>query len=295
MKPVNTSSAQKKKEGFEGQLACILPQVKVRFCAQHVFCKNLYITDMGYYPLAAHHERERPKGCTQYILIHCVKGKGWYSIANKRYEVKSNEFFIIPPGTAHYYGAHEKDPWSIYWLHFCGADAGFYYQLLTKIQGKAPVSAAVSTSRHLIFYDILQHLELPDNADNLIYGCSCVHAYLSSFLNTQIKLSVNENDVIQQCITFMKQNLDKPLRLDEISAAVGLSSSHLSSLFKKQVKSSPIHLFTSLKIQKACQMLMDRSHNIKTISYSLGYEDQYHFSRVFKKIMGISPKHFKNK
>ncbi|WP_084490190.1 AraC family transcriptional regulator [Niabella ginsenosidivorans] len=295
MQSINSENIQKKMEGFAGQLTSILPQAKIKFCAQHIFCKNLYITDIGYYPNAAHHERERPKGCAQYILIYCVKGRGWFSIENKSYEVKPNEFFIIPAGAAHHYGAHEKDPWSIYWLHFAGNDADFYYRLLTKTQGKAPVSAVVSTSRQLIFYDIIQHLELMNNTDNIIYSCSCAHAYLSSFQNTQIKLSANENSIIQQCITFMKQNLDKPLRLDEISAEVGLSSSHLSSLFKKQVKSSPIHLFTSLKIQKACQMLMDNSHNIKTISYSLGYEDQYHFSRVFKKIMGISPKHFKNK
>lgn len=282
-------------EGFEGQLACILPQARIKFCASHIFCRNLYITDIGYYPNAAFHERERNKGCAQHILIHCTKGKGWYVIGNRRYEVNQNEYFIIPAGKPHHYGANEKDPWSIYWLHFAGNDAPFYYKLLTKAQGSAPANAVVSTSRQLIFYDILQHLELINNTDNVIYSCSCVHAYLSSYQNTQTKISANENDIVQQCIDFMKQNLDKPLRLDEISTKVGLSTSHLSSLFKKQVKSSPIHLFTSLKIQKACQMLMDSSHNIKTISYSLGYDDQYHFSRVFKKIMGLSPKHFKNK
>lgn len=291
----NSENIQKKMEGFAGQLACILPQAKLKFCEQHIFCKNLHITDIGYYPNAADHERERKKGCAQYILIHCTRGRGWYIVNGRRYEVKANDFFIIPAGAAHHYGAHEKDPWSIYWLHFAGNDAGFYHQLLTKAQGGTPTSAGVSTSRQLIFYDIIQHLELMNNTDNIVYSCSCVHAYLSSFQNTQIKRSTNENDIIQQCIHFMKQNLDKPLRLDEISAAIGLSSSHLSSLFKKQAKSSPIHLFTTLKIQKACQMLMDHAHNIKTISYSLGYDDQYHFSRVFKKIMGISPKHFKNK
>lgn len=295
MKPVSTEDAQKKMEGFEGQLACILPPARVKLCSGHVFCKNLYITDIGYYPHAAFHERERGKGCPQYILIHCVKGKGWYFIGSRQYHVKQNDFFIIPADTPHRYGADDKDPWSIYWLHFAGNDAGFYYRLLTKGQKKGPVSAVVSTSRQLIFYDIIQHLELMNNTDNIIYSCSSIHAYLSSFQNTQIKLSANENDIIQQCIAYMKQHLDKPLRLDEISTAVGLSSSHLSSLFKKQIKSSPIHLFTSLKIQRACQMLMDNAHNIKTISYSLGYDDQYHFSRVFKKIMGLSPKHFKNK
>lgn len=195
----------------------------------------------------------------------------------------------------HYYGADEKDPWSIYWLHFAGMHADLYYQLLTKAQKKGPASAVVNTPRQPIFYDTVQHPELMNNRDNIIYSCSSIHAYFSSYLNTQTKISTSENDIIQQCVHFMKQNLDKPLRLDEISAEIDLSASHLSSLFKKQVKSSPIHLFTSLKIQKACQMLMDRSQNIKTIAYSLRYDDQYHFSRVFKKMMRNSPKYFRNK
>lgn len=61
MNAFNSENVQKKMEGFAGQLTCILPQAKVRFCAQHIFCKNLYITDIGYYPNAAHHERKRPK------------------------------------------------------------------------------------------------------------------------------------------------------------------------------------------------------------------------------------------
>jgi AraC family transcriptional regulator, arabinose operon regulatory protein len=157
------------------------------------------------------------------------------------------------------------------------------------------ISAIVNTSRQLLFYDIIQHLELMNNQDNIIYSNSCLYAFLSSFQTSEMKISVNENDIIQQCITYMKENLDKNLRLDDFSSKLNLSSSHLSAIFKKRMKYSPIHLFTSFKVQKACQMLMDSSHNIKKIAYSLGYDDQYHFSRVFKNIMGVSPKKFKDK
>jgi AraC family transcriptional regulator, arabinose operon regulatory protein len=285
----------KKKEGFEGQRACILPLAKLKFCAKHVFCKNLYITDIGYYPNAAFHNRERKEGCLQYILIYCVKGKGWYSIYNKRYLVKANEYFIIPTGVNHKYGADIKDPWSIYWVHFTGEQASFYFNLLGKTKKYAPVNAIVNTSRQLLFDDIVQHLELMNNTDNIIYSNSCLYAFLASFQTSEMKISVNENDIIQQCITFMKQNIDKNLRLDDLSKMVNLSSSHLSALFKKRMKYSPIHLFTSFKIQRACQMLMDNTQNVKTIAYGLGYDDQYHFSRVFKNIMGVSPKNFKTK
>jgi AraC family transcriptional regulator, arabinose operon regulatory protein len=288
-------SIPKKKEGFEGQRTIILPHAKQKFCAQHIFCRNLYITDIGYYPNAAFHNRERSNDCPQYILIHCVKGKGWYNIGHKKFNVNPNDYFIIPANTAHKYGADLNNPWSIYWVHFTGEFAKFYFDLLTKTKKNGPVSAIVNTSRHLLFYDIIQHLELMNDTDNIIYSNSCLYAFLSSFQPSEMKISVNENDIIQQCITYMKENLEKNLRLDDFSVKVNISASHLSAIFKKRMKYSPIHLFTSFKVQKACQMLMDSSHNIKTIAYSLGYDDQYHFSRVFKNIMGVSPKIFKGK
>jgi AraC family transcriptional regulator, arabinose operon regulatory protein len=292
---ITAESILKKKEGFEGQRTIILPHAKQKFCAQHAFCSSLYITDIGYYPNAAFHNRERDNDCPQYILIHCIKGRGWYGIGAKRYDVNPNDFFIIPANIAHQYGADLNDPWSIYWVHFTGKFAEFYYTLLTKTKKNGPIKAIVNTSRQLLFYDIIQHLELMNNADNIIYANSCLHAFLSSYLPSEMKISVNENDIIQQCITFMKENLDKNLRLNDLSNRLNLSSSHLSAIFKKRMKYSPMHLFTSFKVQKACQMLKDNSHNIKTIAYSLGYEDQYHFSRVFKSIMGVSPKNFKKK
>jgi AraC family transcriptional regulator, arabinose operon regulatory protein len=288
-------SVPKKKEGFEGQRTIILPQAKLKFCAQHLFCRNLYITDIGFYPHAAFHNRERKNGSPQYILIHCVKGKGWYSMGNKQYPVNPNDYFILPANTAHKYGADINDPWSIYWVHFTGEFAKFYFDLLTKTKKSGPISAIVNTSRQLLFYDIIQHLELMDNTDNIIYSNSCLYAFLSSFQTSEMKISVNENDIVQQCITYMKENLDKNLRLHDFSSQLNLSASHLSAIFRKRMKYSPIHLFTSFKVQKACQMLMDSAHNVKTVAYSLGYDDQYHFSRVFKNVMGVSPKNFKGK
>jgi AraC-like DNA-binding protein len=291
MKP--GSGTLRKKEGFEGQRACILTHAKRMFCAKHSFCQRLYITDIGFYPKAAFHNRERKNGCAQYILIYCVSGKGWYSLNNKTYTVTGNQFFIIPAGASHKYGADITNPWSIYWVHFTGETAEFYYKLLTTSKKPAPVIAIANATRLMLFDDIVQHLELMNNNDNIVYSNSCLYAFLSSFQVSEMRISINENDLIQQCISYMKKNLDKTLRLDELSRAVNLSSSHLSAIFRNRMKYSPIHLFTSFKMQKACQLLMDGHLNIKTIAHSLGYDDQYHFSRVFKNTMGVSPKKFK--
>ena len=58
---------------------------------------------------------------------------------------------------------------------------------------------------------------------------------------------------------------------------------------------TPLQLYTSMKIQRACQLLQNRTQTIKSIAYTLGFFDQYHFSKVFKGIMGMPPKDFRSK
>jgi len=72
--------------------------------------KQLYITDIGYYPEAKFHFRERKTGCRQYILIYCVDGKGWISVNGKEHKVGKNMFFIIPLGVPHSYGSNDSEP-----------------------------------------------------------------------------------------------------------------------------------------------------------------------------------------
>ncbi len=289
---MNTNS-YKKEEGFYGQVAYVLPKEKAHFCSNDSFCKNLYITDVGYYPNAKFHTRERQKGCSQFILIYCQKGKGWFREGEKHHDINMNDFIIIPPNTQHSYGADMDNPWSIYWVHFTGDLANYYFNLLSDEGDLAPRKAGLNTNRILIFNDIIQHIELMNNNENIIYSNSCLYAFLATFQATHGLIVELQNDPVQLCINYMKENLEQNLELSDFVKISKISQSHLLSEFKKKVKYSPMQLFTSLKIQKACMLLMEKKYSIKLIALKLGYEDQYHFSRVFKNYIGVSPKHFK--
>jgi AraC-like DNA-binding protein len=64
-------------------------------------------------------------------------------------------------------------------------------------------------------------------------------------------------------------------------------------LFKKKTGQSPLNFATYLKIQKACHLLEFSDLKIRDIAYQLGYEDAFYFSRVFSRVMEISPAKFK--
>src|SRR5678815_3197002 len=78
-------SATRKREGFKGQRAIVIPaKILAHHFDNHPIVKQLYVTDIGYYPNALYHYRKRIHGVNQYILIYCVKGSGSVSYTHLR-------------------------------------------------------------------------------------------------------------------------------------------------------------------------------------------------------------------
>ena len=286
----------RKKEGFTGQRSYLLPTELKKQIIAHPLCESLYITDIGYYPKAAFHDRERRKGCPQHILIYCVQGEGWYQLNHETYRVKSNQAFILPADTAHRYGTNAQNPWTIYWLHFTGSRSHHFLRFLQRDADPSPVTVSPQNERFQLFDDILNHVEMSSNMDNIVYANSSLARFLATFNNAVYNpnpVAQPTIDPISRTIAFMKENLSRTLDLDELARVAGMSASHYSAVFRSKVQSAPISFFTFLKIQEACRQLENTQLRIKEVAYLIGYGDPYHFSRVFTNVMGLSPRDFR--
>ena len=98
-----------------------------------------------------------------------------------------------------------------------------------------------------------------------------------------------EKAIIRETIDYMKNNLDKTIRIEDFADLNKYSVSHFSKLFRLTTGMSPIEYFIHLKMQKACQLLYTEDSRVKQIAALLGYDDPYYFSRLFKKYMNTSP------
>jgi len=93
----------------------------------------------------------------------------------------------------------------------------------------------------------------------------------------------------------MHEHIDKLLSLGEIAGAVNLSQSHVTTLFKKKTGFSLIEYFNQLKTQKACQYLLFTDLRVNEIASKLGFDDPYYFTRMFTKVIGVSPVKYRSK
>ncbi|UIR57523.1 AraC family transcriptional regulator [Sphingobacterium sp. SRCM116780] len=282
---------QKKiKEGFLGQRMIVLTPNIRKEIKKNPLINTFYLTAIGYYPNAAGHDRERKTGSNEFILLYCMDGEGRIDIQGKTYQLKANMFFIVPKNIPHRYYSHPKHPWSIYWLHFSGSNASEIYQR-SLIDG-CPLAHSVPFEEYRVkqfnqIFTILEHSF--SNKDMEIMNFRVLHFVTSLIYYKEINPAVYSQDAVSSSINFMKSNLSARLSVHELSDQQKMSLSQYLRIFKQKTGQSPIAYFNQLKIQHSCQYLYFTDKSIKEICLKLGIDDQYYFSRLFNKLIGVAP------
>lgn len=102
-------------------------------------------------------------------------------------------------------------------------------------------------------------------------------------------------NIILKAIGYMNANFKKDIMLEEVSNFVNISSFYFSKIFKEYTGKNYVDYITDLRIEMAKEKLREGIESIKEICYEIGYNDPNYFSRVFKKVEGLSPTEYKSK
>lgn len=281
-----------KANGFRDEIYYIIPTELFEEYRNHPLVRAFYLTDTGFFPKAEDHYREREEGADQYILIYCTEGAGVIEVNGKEYELGPYEVFCIPRNLPHRYYADKHNPWSILWIHFKGENSQYFpLEELKKVR----IDSKYSQNRmEMLFQILFRVLKRDYTLGNFIYLSQVLSLILAEiyFREKSIESSTQDRHVTT-VIRYMYENLQKNLTLQQISEEVQLSKSYLNAIFRAQTGHSPLDFFIHLKMQEACKLLKSTDLYIYEVSAKLGYEDQYYFSRIFKKVVGVSPKDYR--
>jgi two-component system response regulator YesN len=123
-------------------------------------------------------------------------------------------------------------------------------------------------------------------------------AWISTALNEFIELVYSSQDAkkvtqITPVINYIDANYDKPIMLDELAEISHLSVSRLAHVFKEQMGITIIDYLTSVRIERAKQLLLATEQSCTEICFQIGYNNQSYFTRIFKELVGIPPSRFR--
>jgi AraC-like DNA-binding protein len=261
------------------------------------------------YHLAGHervawHGRYHSHGCNQYELHFFLEGGGTFLIGSLRHRIVRESLFLTAPGEFHSIIPDPiGQPITYYALLFeaGGKEDAELVRLLDDLWAKNGAGRMRSFQRFK-FEEISEMFKsnaalLKKAAEytllSLMYKLYHQNAFFyisGDDTNTEAGGKPKTTHAhVNKALTVMQTNVRKNLPVDELARILALSTEHFIRLFRAEVKLTPHQYMLRLKIEGASGLLISTSKNVGQIADWFGFENQFHFSRCFKKCTGVSP------
>ena len=111
--------------------------------------------------------------------------------------------------------------------------------------------------------------------------------------NVATKKEKSSNSIVSRAKDYIKKHYDKDISLDDVSREVNISPYYFSKLFKEETGENFIEYVTSIRMERAKELLENSGKSMKEICVEIGYADANYFSRTFKKNVGVTPTDYK--
>jgi len=248
---------------------------------------------MGYYPSAMGHHMRRLTHDDN-LLLYCVDGQGSLLVNHQRSEITAGDLMLLKQGDNHEYSADPKNPWTLYWVHFQGNKAHHFLDYMGYQPGQYCVYVGVSSAIVAGFSRLLAVRKTGYSNAAFIHAANQLrHLFTHFALQSQQPVATPETLNVVKVQAYMHDNIHRSLDLDDLSAMAGLSKYHFSHRYKALTGYPPMRHFSHMKMEAACRMLDTTEHSIQGIAKDLSFEDPLYFSRVFRNIIGCSPRQYR--
>lgn len=215
----------------------------------------------------------------------------------KTYRIKSKQGFMIFPDQINTYIADHKLPWEYVWLEFDGLRA----KEMVEIAGLSMDDPVYHAADGNLGNEMMNEMMYIANHSDLSVFHLIGHLYLflDYFLRSSASFRGNKSDklidfYIKEALSFIEQNFQSDISVEDIAASCGLNRSYFGKIFRTAIGRTPQDFLINYRMTKAAELLKLSQLSVGDISNAVGYANQLHFSRAFKKVYGISPKNWRN-
>lgn len=237
-------------------------------------------------------------------LAYVLSGAGKYDIDGKIYDVREGDLLILNPGVYHQalQGCEGAVPTTEFFVGFSDIrlpdypcnylpvpngghiihTTGELRQKISRICTAMEVENMVCREgRYFMLKSYLMQLIL------LVIREQCETAAPGGSYAFE---SANKKYIVERIIDYFEDHYSEKISLDQIAENMYLSPFYISKIFKSEIGDTPIRHLINIRLEKAKTLLESGSNSsIQEIAAMVGYDDAYHFSKLFKKHYGLSP------
>jgi AraC-like DNA-binding protein len=239
-------------------------------------------------------------------VIYILDGAASYEIGGRTFRVEAGMLFICNPGVTHHRVVGERERLSEFQagltnLTLKGLPPGC---LLPPGDDPAIPLLHHSQAFHNCCEEIAMEQKRNDPASPLMLKCLVMKLIVillkEKYIHTDSSAKMDftlekyeKNNIVDAIVSFMNDNYMQPISLARISENAYLSPVYISRVFKELMGESPINYLIRVRLAKACEHMQQQPGiSIRSAAASVGYDDAYYFSKLFKKHYGVSPREY---
>lgn len=107
------------------------------------------------------------------------------------------------------------------------------------------------------------------------------------------QINKSQRQKLKDVLGYIRKNIDKNITLEELADVSGMSPRYFCRVFKSMTGRTPIEYVNYYRVETACQMLITTGESVTDIALNCGFNDMSYFSKIFKKLKGVSPSKFR--
>lgn len=239
----------------------------------------------------------RPKGRLDYQLLYIVSGKGHFYFHGEDRVVYAGRMVLIQPRQEQHYEYFGEDKPEVYWVHFTGSDVKNILRSYNIPMDDPIFYSGASSTYSYLFKEMIHELQ----------NCKTGYEDLLAMYLRQIFLLVQRtrqeerptvSTYIQEEMEFARryfnEHYNEPISIQEYAESRNMSVCYFQRNFKQIVKHTPMQYLLTIRVNNAASLLETTDYSMAEIAAIVGYEDPLYFSRLFRKIKGVSPRDYRN-
>ena len=237
-----------------------------------------------------------------YLFHYVLSGTGTLYAENSKkesieYHIRSEQGFMIFPEQICTYVADSSLPWEYVWLEFDGLKAKELLDTAGFSVNSPIYRPRFKDTSHEMAEEMMYIAKHPKASPFNLIGH--LYLFLDGFVRSTASPFTNQttsmrNFYIKEALSFIEQNFQNDISVEDIAAFCGLNRSYFGKIFHDTVGKTPQEFLISYRMSKASELLKMTKLSIADIGNAVGYPNQLHFSRAFKNLYGVSPRSWRS-